>query len=840
MTSRRNQGDGALLGMIVDRSSFDQDDELSRSQSFDEESVRIKNGRVRRKLKWKPPGLSLRRKQGVSSAQSIRTEQSTKTNRSFQSFHTFNSTETPVLSNKKIQKEPKVMPRPNYPDTFEGMSTIDNESSFVHSRISTHDSDISRSHTMPSRYEDIGFISADESTESSGSAEKSTYDPFEARPPKSGKKTSLRSLARSAAKSRNASRPPVHRPNKPPKHPIPKEPVSPKPYDSPRSQELQPVEESFPVLTSEDVEQDRRIDFFSANSSIISASSSLSGADAAAGIGVSPLRTISPGARTPSPVSLSSPTQRQVTPETSTTRKPPMSPPLTPPPAYYSAYQRAQHVAKPVPAKVNIDLDSPKTLGAMIQNSGLFSQYNITFETDANGGYESPTRRAYHRPVDSMAVAFHDSPVSSLAQHDDDDSLSTRSPGSPNANVIVIPSSNGMEQVLTVMGHSLRFSNRQSPEGMSGTRTPSPTSTRLTHRRRSVGPVDVDQGRFLEAERNLKAIHQMAAEHLSHGEYEEALEVFEEILRGQRERYGAEHYRVGTALHNIGIVHLKSKNYEKAIEVCREAVRVRKEALVPNHPDIAVSLAQLGVAHLECQQHREALIVFREALQIRRGFLGPKHPKVGKILNNIGCALYELEELDGARLAFEEALDIQRENLRSCPAADEEEHGAQSNQALLSIASTLCNLGSIKLRWGHYGDASVVLEEALLIQQSVLGDDHPAVLATIESIEHVDSEMGLGRRSRSVFGFPTSVEEAAQKAAACNAGAQPAMRQSMKNFKGIMSLGLSRSQRLYQRVEDILVAETSDVCGPIGPEDVLSNDGSYGSVSTTRRRRAEV
>lgn len=379
---------------------------------------------------------------------------------------------------------------------------------------------------------------------------------------------------------------------------------------------------------------------------------------------------------------------------------------------------RTQHIAQPVPAKVSIDLDSPKTLGAMMQTSALFTQYNIPFETDRNGMYEaSPERRAYHRPVDNMAVAFHDSPASSLAHRDgDDDSLSTRSPSSPKADVIIIHGNDGVEQIP--VNGSLSPDRRgkssiSSDKSMSSqTRTRSPQSLR---RRRSTGPVDVDQGTFLEAERNLKAIHQMAAEHLAHGEYEEALEVFEEILRGQRERYGVKHYRVGTALHNIGIVYLKSKQYDKAIEVCKEAVRVRKEALVPNHPDVAVSLAQLGVAHLENQQHREALIVFREALQIRRGFLGPKHPKVGKILNNIGCALYELEELEGAKIAFEEALEIQRESLRSCNAADEEEHGAQSNQALLSIASTLCNLGSIQLRWEQYEEASVVLEEALLV-----------------------------------------------------------------------------------------------------------------------------
>lgn len=91
-----------------------------------------------------------------------------------------------------------------------------------------------------------------------------------------------------------------------------------------------------------------------------------------------------------------------------------------------------------------------------------------------------------------------------------------------------------------------------------------------------------------------------------------------------------------------------------------------------------------------------------------------------------------------------------------------------------------------------------------------------------------------------MFGLPRTVEEAAQSAARCSSNVQPSMQQGMTSFRGIMALGINRSQRLYHRIEDILVAETSDVCGPIGPEDVISNDGSYSSVSTTRRRRAEV
>ena len=208
----------------------------------------------------------------------------------------------------------------------------------------------------------------------------------------------------------------------------------------------------------------------------------------------------------------------------------------------------------------------------------------------------------------------------------------------------------------------------------------------------------------------------MAAEHLAHGEYEEALEVFEEIFRGQLERYGADHFRVGTALHNIGIVHLKSGNFPKAVEICTLAVTVRKRSLAPNHMDVAVSLAQLGVAHLECRNYRDALVAFREALTIRRQVLGMKHPKVGKILNNVGCALYELQELEGARLAFEEALDIQRESLRSFTSqSDIADSKSISNQILLSIAATLCNIASINVRWSKFEEASIALEEALLV-----------------------------------------------------------------------------------------------------------------------------
>jgi len=326
----------------------------------------------------------------------------------------------------------------------------------------------------------------------------------------------------------------------------------------------------------------------------------------------------------------------------------------------------------------------------------------------------------------------------------------------------------------------------------------------------AVGPVDVDSAQFTDAERHLRAIHEMGAEHLIHGEFDEAVEVFTEILRGQMERHGPDHPRVGTALHNLGICHLKKRDYASAIRVCRDAVEIRKAALGGRHPDVAVSLAQLGIAHLECGQHRKALVAFREALQIRRMLLGPKHPKVARLLNNTGCALFELNEMRGAMLAFEETLDIQRSMMKSPDAAfGDDGSGSPSSSAaeqlLLSTAATLCNIGSIRLRLGDADGAIVALEEALLVQQSVLGDDHQIVLATADSIGFIESKRGKG--SRHASGNSSLAGDNFSGSPGC---APPPLLSRMINANVVQSIGAG-GKSLFQRMEELTLEQMA--CG---------------------------
>ena len=142
--------------------------------------------------------------------------------------------------------------------------------------------------------------------------------------------------------------------------------------------------------------------------------------------------------------------------------------------------------------------------------------------------------------------------------------------------------------------------------------------------------------------------------------------------------------------------------------------------------ELQVSLAQQGVALMEIQEYSLALASFLEALRIRRKALGSKHPLVVRLLNNIGCAFFETNDLEASKVAFEDALNMQRKLMRENKGTGLEDdsrknysglevHPKNAHQMLLSIALTLCNLGSIHLRCRQFDKSIVFFEEALLV-----------------------------------------------------------------------------------------------------------------------------
>ena len=121
----------------------------------------------------------------------------------------------------------------------------------------------------------------------------------------------------------------------------------------------------------------------------------------------------------------------------------------------------------------------------------------------------------------------------------------------------------------------------------------------------------------------------------------------------------------------------------------------------------------------------DALWSFREALSVRKHAMGNLHPSTARIYNNIGCVHVEFNEYREARRAFEAALDIQRNALA---------HDPDSGPLMFGTATTLCNLGYLYRYRDLHAKATLVLKEALDLQESVLGRSHPTVLSTLDNL----------------------------------------------------------------------------------------------------------
>jgi len=127
-------------------------------------------------------------------------------------------------------------------------------------------------------------------------------------------------------------------------------------------------------------------------------------------------------------------------------------------------------------------------------------------------------------------------------------------------------------------------------------------------RRSSSLPVDVDDVRVVGGIGNVGSIQSKALSHLKRNEFEQSLELYEDIIfnyysffeqvLAKRDELSSEDIThelsnfkpyIGASLHNLGIIHLLKGDYEDAFSFFKRAVDNRRACLGEEHPDCIVS-----------------------------------------------------------------------------------------------------------------------------------------------------------------------------------------------------------------------------------------------------------
>lgn len=284
--------------------------------------------------------------------------------------------------------------------------------------------------------------------------------------------------------------------------------------------------------------------------------------------------------------------------------------------------------------------------------------------------------------------------------------------------------------------------------------------------------LDVEEVCVPNVERNVLQMVRIARRHVVAKEFDEAGEIYSILLishqsRLQNNKQGKHkrNYRalsertlkqwIGAMHHNLAVISNLQGKHEVAVQHAQDALKIRKELSkysgeqkvvdVPISSALLMvySLLELGLANYGAGLFTEAQEVLLEALQVTyRLFPYESTLMAAKLWNILGCIQYDAGLLVSALDSFEESLEIQRSLLGN---KDMLEGIDQCNEdctvepeidlTLLHMSTTLSNIGIIFWTRSCFGQALSLLEEALILQQSILEDlAQPLFIQRAESL----------------------------------------------------------------------------------------------------------
>ena len=212
-----------------------------------------------------------------------------------------------------------------------------------------------------------------------------------------------------------------------------------------------------------------------------------------------------------------------------------------------------------------------------------------------------------------------------------------------------------------------------------------------------------------------------------HGEYDKAIEAYQQALAICRKVLGEEHPETATSYNNLGLVYYSKGEYDLALEYCQKALAICRKALGEEHPSTATSYNNLGAVYYSKSKYPKAIEYYEKALAIYRKVLGEEHPETATSYNSLGLVYHSKGEYDLALEYHQKALAIYRKALG-------EEHP--------STAMSYNNLGQAYYSKGEYPQAIEYFQQALAIFRKNFPNGHPHIAIVSDSLRRARSKRG--------------------------------------------------------------------------------------------------
>lgn len=211
------------------------------------------------------------------------------------------------------------------------------------------------------------------------------------------------------------------------------------------------------------------------------------------------------------------------------------------------------------------------------------------------------------------------------------------------------------------------------------------------------------------------------------GNYELALESYNQALKVTSEIQGKNHPDLATLLNNISWVYHTKRDYAKALEYSYKTLTIFISNYGPLHPDVASSHNNLGWTYFANKDYKNAVDHYKKALSIFNKIFPAVHPDIAVCYNNLGTIYLEQGDFTAALQYFEKARTI---SLKL----------GENGQGNLAKHSS--NIGSTYLKKGDYKRAYSYFNSSLMEWKLQFGDKHPLVAKTYRHLAELKEIQG--------------------------------------------------------------------------------------------------
>lgn len=230
----------------------------------------------------------------------------------------------------------------------------------------------------------------------------------------------------------------------------------------------------------------------------------------------------------------------------------------------------------------------------------------------------------------------------------------------------------------------------------------------------------------------VNSLETLASLRLSMGDYETALRYSKRAIASYKKLPKQEQNNIslGESEARLGFVYRGTGDYENALIHTQIALKIFVKQLPAIHTSTANALNEMGLIYNEYGKYNKAKPYFTKALSIYKSVHGEGHAHYAYILGNIADNLTSMGEYGNAEKyhldSYHKLVDLFGEN-----------HS--------SAALRLNNYAHMKMTQGEYEVAYIAILEAIKVNKSTLGYDHPDTTNALEIcksiVQHLESSV---------------------------------------------------------------------------------------------------